>query len=89
MSGKLMISQIPIKTSALEQSSNFKDWLLRVTDETLEFLEKKDLFSRGHDHTSGKKDKRDFSEYTLSLDILCGHKNLSLLMYALKKSERP
>ena len=50
MSGKSMISQIPINSSAFERSSDLKDWLLKVTGEPLKFLETKEWFTRGHDH---------------------------------------
>ena len=40
--GKSMISQIPINSSAFEQSSDIKDCLLKITGEPLEFLENKE-----------------------------------------------
>ena len=53
MAGKKMIDFIPIQLTALERSADLKTWLCSWLPPSVEFLEAKDWFIRGHDIVPG------------------------------------
>ena len=54
MAGKSMLDFVPLHETALERSASLKPWLQSWLGNEAEFLQPKEWFTRGHDHSIGQ-----------------------------------